>query len=125
MSGHTLCSIYFKGSKIMSNSGIFGLPLWVVLVVYIAAIAWLFYFVGRISKRNKKRISDMQESVRRGDKISTIGGIIGTVTRRSADGILTICIDEEKDVHMDIYLTAVQRVLSQNLIDEDPVQDTH
>ncbi len=108
----------------MQNSGIANLPLWVVMLVYVAMIFVIFYVVKLGTKKQQKRTRDMQDQVRRGDTICTIGGIVGKVTRRSADGTLTIEIDEKTGATMKIYLQAVSRILAKDLIDDDPAEKT-
>lgn len=54
----------------------------------------------------------MHDAVKAGDTISTIGGIIGTVTERDGDTVV-IRIDEKTGTTMRIVIFAVQSVIEQ------------
>lgn len=56
-------------------------------------------------------MQEMHSSIVPGDKVITIGGVVGTVEKKEND-YLTIIIDEEKNVTMKIVLYAVNQKIS-------------
>ena len=49
------------------------------MVMLVAMFAILYFMMIRPEKKRKKEAEQMRSSVRKGDKITTIGGIVGTV----------------------------------------------
>ena len=49
------------------------------LVMMVAMIAIFYFMLIRPENKRKKEAEQMRSSVRKGDKITTIGGIVGTV----------------------------------------------
>ena len=49
------------------------------MVMLVAMFAILYFMMIRPEKKRKKEAEQMRSSVRKGDKIPTIGGIVGTV----------------------------------------------
>lgn len=67
------------------------------LVLPIAAMFALFYFLMyRPEKKRKKEITDMRNSLKTGDEIVTIGGIVGKITNIK-DEQLTIETGSDKN----------------------------
>ena len=66
------------------------LPTIVMLVVVIA----LFYFMSRKQKKEEKALQEMKDSIKIGDEITTIGGIVGRVVNVKEE---TIVIETTKD----------------------------
>ena len=63
------------------------LPLVLIFVVF-------YFLLIRPQQKKMKQHKDMLEAIRRGDKVVTGGGIIGTVTKVSGDDELTVEIAE-------------------------------
>lgn len=67
----------------------------IIIIIYVAAILAFMYFVFiRPENKRKKEIDEMRKSVSVGDKITTIGGIIGVVV---SDNEEKIVIETGKD----------------------------
>ena len=66
------------------------LPTLIMLVVVVA----LFWFMSRKQKKEEKALQEMKDSVKIGDEITTIGGIVGRVVNVKED---TIVIETTKD----------------------------
>jgi preprotein translocase subunit YajC len=78
--------------------------LWILMI----AIFALYYFVViRGNRREKSSRDDMLNSMKKNDRVVTIGGIIGTVASTSQDGKeVTLKIDD--NVRMKVLRSAIQ-----------------
>lgn len=86
---------------------------WEFMLIYVVGVVILLYFLTILpGKRKNKKTRQMHDSVKAGDTISTIGGIIGTVTERDGDTVV-IRIDEKTGTTMRIVIFAVQSVIEQ------------
>ena len=86
---------------------------WEFMLIYVVGVVILLYFLTILpGKRKNKKTRQMHDSVKAGDTISTIGGIIGTVTERDGDTVV-IRIDEKTGTTMRIVIFAVQSVIVQ------------
>ena len=86
---------------------------WEFMLIYVVGVVILLYFLTMLpGKRKNKKTRQMHDSVKAGDTISTIGGIIGTVTERDGDTVV-IRIDEKTGTTMRIVIFAVQSVIEQ------------
>lgn len=86
---------------------------WEFMLIYVVGVVILLYFLTILpGKRKNKKTRQMHDAVKSGDTISTIGGIIGTVTERDGDTVV-IRIDEKTGTTMRIVIFAVQSVIEQ------------
>ena len=51
----------------------------------------------------------MLASLKEGDEVITIGGIVGIVSERDGDYV-TLLIDKEKEVHIRVVLYAIRQI---------------
>ena len=49
------------------------------MIMIVALMAVMYFFMIRPENKRKKEAEQMRSSVKKGDKITTIGGIVGTV----------------------------------------------
>lgn len=82
-----------------------------LLIYAVGLLLFLFLIVILPGKRKNKQVRAMHDSVKVGDEISTIGGIIGIVTERD-DSTVTIEIDAKTGTTMKIVVQAVQAILT-------------
>ncbi len=54
---------------------------YMILLVWVAMIALMYFFIMRPQKKKEKETKAMLAALAVGDKVTTIGGIVGTVTR--------------------------------------------
>ena len=66
----------------MKNAGVFN------VVLLVAFIALIYFMMIRPQRKRDKEVSDMRASLKPGDQIVTIGGIVGKVVRIKDDRIL-------------------------------------
>ena len=80
---------------------------WEFVLIYSVGLLALMYFAVILpGKRKNKKTQQMHDAVKVGDTISTIGGILGTVTERDGDTV-TLLIDENTGTTMRIVIYAV------------------
>ena len=86
---------------------------WEFVLIYSVGLLALMYFAVILpGKRKNKKTQQMHDAVKVGDTISTIGGILGTVTERDGD-MVTLLIDENTGTTMRIVIYAVQSIVEQ------------
>jgi preprotein translocase subunit YajC len=75
------------------------------------AIAIIFYFLlWRPQRREQSARSEMLKTLKKNDRVVTIGGMIGTVANISADGKeVTLKVDENTRIRM--IRSSIERVL--------------
>lgn len=78
----------------------------------ILGIVVLYFFVFRSKRGKDKQRTDMLSQLKRGDKVQTIGGILGTVVEaRESDVVLKV--DESTNTKMRFTRSAIHRVLDE------------
>ena len=83
-----------------------------ILAYALGLFAILYFAVIRPGQKKNKTVRAMHDSVKVGDKINTIGGIIGKVVERDGDTV-KILIDENTGTTMTIVVYAVQQIIKQ------------
>ncbi len=80
-----------SGTDTSAPGGLFGAGSPWIIIVYVVVIAALFYFMlYRPQKKKDKEKKSMLESMKKGDKVTTIGGLQGRIAQIKDD---TIVID--------------------------------
>lgn len=93
-----------------------------VLVIYIVIIAACFYFLMyRPQKKKEKQKKSMLDDMKKGDKITTIGGIQGKIAQIKDDAIVieVASIGGAEKVKLEIQKWAIGSVDSQSGSDAD------
>lgn len=80
----------------MQSSGIY----WVFFAAIVVMTGWMFY---QQSRQQKKR-RELQSDLKRGDKIFTVGGMIGTITEVKDNRIQ---VEISPEVKIEVLKTAV------------------
>lgn len=75
----------------------------------VVLIVAMYLFVYIPNKKKQRKMQEMHQSLGPGDVIVTMGGIVGTIVRKDGEYV-TICIDEEKQVNMQIVVYAVSQI---------------
>ena len=73
----------------------------------------MYLFVYVPNKKKQKKMQEMHNSLVPGDEVITMGGIVGRVVEKTGDYV-TLCIDEEKQVNMQVVIYAVSQVKGKN-----------
>ena len=79
------------------------LPILLLLVLYI--------FMFRSKKAQERKKQDMLENMKRGDRIQTIGGILGKVVEAEEDKVL-VKVDENSNTKIWFSRSAIHRVIT-------------
>ena len=89
-------------------------------IIMLVVMLLIFYFLLiRPENKRKKQAEQMRNSIKKGDKIITIGGVVGRVVQVSADSIV---IETSEDrVRVEFKKWAIQSVGD---VDGVPVQNT-
>jgi len=71
---------------------------WVTFAIYFAFFVGVFYiFIIMPRKKQEKKHKEMMETLRRGEKVVTIGGIRGEVSRIKEDSV-TLKVNENIEI---------------------------
>jgi len=82
-----------------------GLPWGMILPI--GAIVLLFIWMSRKPKKEEQRRKEMLSNLKKGDKITTIGGIVGTVMEVREEEV-TVKVDESSNTRMRFAKWAVR-----------------
>ncbi len=100
----TLCLLAQQDEKKQES-----MPFWVMIVPFIL-IFLLFQFMFNPRKRDEKRKAELVSSLKKNDRIVTIGGITGTVASVSEDhAYVTIKVEDNTRIKM--LATSIQSVV--------------
>ena len=85
-------------------------PLLVVLAYALALFAVLYFFVIVPGQKKNKQTRAMHDSVKAGDKVTTIGGLIGIVLERDGDTV-KLLVDESTGTAATFVIYAIQQII--------------
>ena len=86
-----------------------GLGSYTHLFVLVGGFLLLFLWMSRGKKKEQRRRKAMLDGIKKGDKVTTIGGVVGTVMDVKADEV-TVKVDESANVRMKFTRWAVRGV---------------
>ncbi len=78
-------------------------------LILLGAMVLFFVFMGRGKRKTEAKRKEMLSALKKGDKVTTIGGIIGTVMDIRENEV-TIKIDENNNTRMRFIRSAVRGV---------------
>lgn len=87
---------------------IFGSPLTLMFVIII--VMYLFMFRGKRNEEKKRQ--NMLAQLKRGDRVQTIGGVLGTVVE-ARDTEVLLKVDESSNTKIRFSRNAIHRVLEE------------
>lgn len=79
--------------------------------IMLAVFAIFYFLVMRPQRSRERQRKDMLAALRKGDKIMTIGGVIGTVVN-IRDTEVTVKVDESSNTRVTFARSAIDRVLA-------------
>jgi preprotein translocase subunit YajC len=82
-------------------------PMFLILLL---VVVFMFATTIMSSRKEKRRVAEMIGALKRGDRVQTLAGIIGTVHEVKDDSVV-IRVDEATGTKMQFAKTAVQHVL--------------
>ncbi|MEX0886967.1 MAG: preprotein translocase subunit YajC [Phycisphaeraceae bacterium] len=84
---------------------------WGPLVIFFLLMVVLLIFMMGGQRREKKRRTAMLQALDKGDKIQTVGGILGTIVEVRDDEIV-VKVDENTNTRLRLSRSAIQSVLN-------------
>lgn len=96
---------------------IFGNPFSFIIVLGLV----LYFLIYRPNQKKQKEREAMLNSIKKNDKVMTIGGIIGSVAAVKKD-VITIRVNEK--TRIDFRISAIDKVLTGESIPEGGADDT-
>ena len=79
------------------------------LFIMLGGVFLLWFWMGRGRKKEQKKRQEMLDSLKKGDKVTTAGGIIGTVVD-IRDEEITLKVDESANVRMKFLRGAIRQI---------------
>ena len=79
---------------------------WDIMLLMFVPIVGLFWWMSRSQKKREQKRKDMLSAVRKGDKVVTIGGIHGEITRLN-DREVVLMVDKSKGIELRLLRTAI------------------
>ena len=89
------------------SPGFFGDPM--MMFVMIGGMLLLFFWMGRGKRKQETKRREMIAALKKGDKITSIGGVIGTIVDVREDEVV-IKVDENNNIRMRFARWAVRGV---------------
>jgi len=86
-----------------------GGPNWTFPVILIGGFLLMYLWMGRSKKKQARKRQEMLESLKKGDKVTSIGGVVGTVIEVRDDEV-TVKVDENNNVRMKFARWAIRGV---------------
>jgi preprotein translocase subunit YajC len=83
-----------------------GTGMWIVLF---GAFILMYFWMGRSRRKQESKRREMLESLKKGDKVTSIGGIVGTVIEVREDEVM-VKVDETNNVRMRFARWAIRGV---------------
>ncbi len=104
-----------------SGGGMDGGGGWLLIMLVLLMMA-LFIPSIIANRREKKKREEMLSSIRKHDRVQTIGGVIGSVVEVKPNTVV-LKVDESSNTRMTFSRTAIQQVLTENP-DKDAEKDS-
>ncbi len=98
-------------------TGAGGFSIWGTLIMFGLIIVVFYFLMIRPQNKKQKETKKMLSSLRKGDRISTIGGMRGTVVSVKEDVVL-LKVDEKSDTKIEFSKSAIAQVLERK--DDEP-----
>ena len=88
-------------------------PPWTsTMVPFIIIIVIFYFFMVRSKRTTEKKRTDMLAQLKRGDRVQTIGGILGTVID-AKDSEVVLKVDESSNTKIRFSRSAIHRVVEE------------
>ena len=85
-----------------------GLSMWIMLIL-IFVVMW--FFMIRPQRKQQKELQNFRDSLKKGDKVVTVGGIYGTVDEIKDNSVLIIV---DRDVKIRVSKQALVKDFTEN-----------
>lgn len=78
-------------------------PMWIMMALIFVV---MYFFMIRPQRKQQKELAEFRSSLKKGDKVVTVGGIYGTVVEVKENSLL---IEVDKDVKIRVSKNSVVR----------------
>lgn len=82
-----------------------------VMFPLLLAMGVFYFIVMRGQRKDRKKVQDMLDNLKRSDRVQTIGGVLGTVVD-VRDQEVVLKVDETNNVKMRFNRSAIKEVLT-------------
>jgi len=82
---------------------------WGYMIILLGGFVLLYVWMGRSRRKKETQRKQMLSELKKGDKVTTIGGIVGTVIEARPDE-LTVKVDENNNIRMKFARWAVRGI---------------
>lgn len=86
------------------------LTLFLAYAVLIFVAMYLFIYIP--NKKKQRKMQELHNSLKPGDKVVTVGGIVAAIKEREGDYV-TLIVDEEQQTTMKVVIYAVNQIVKQ------------
>jgi len=90
-----------------------GPPAFFQFMPILIGILVLWFFVFRAKNKTERSRTDMLSKLKPGERVQTIGGIIGTIHSINENGEVKVKVDETNNVKITFSRNAIHRVLEE------------
>ena len=87
-----------------------GGQLMVMLLMILPFIAMYYFLVLRPQKKKTRERDTMLGSMKKGDRVLSVGGIYGVI-RNIKDDEITLAVDEQKDIRIKVTRNAISQII--------------
>ncbi len=84
-----------------------------IMLVAMAVLAFMIFFTISSSRKEKKRKAALVASLKKGSKVRTIGGMIGSIVELRDDNTVVIKVDENTNTRIKFDRNAVATVIEE------------
>lgn len=87
------------------------------LIMIVVLVAMMYFLMIRPENKRKKKAQEMRESLKKGDVITTIGGIVGKIVAVTADTIVIETSDDRVRMELTKWSVSTTGVQSNDQVD--------
>lgn len=87
---------------------------WSGLIMIVAMLAIIYFMMIRPENKRKKQADEMRSSLKKGDQITTIGGIIGRIVMVNEDTIVIETSDDRVRMELTKWAVSTNNTQQQN-----------
>lgn len=105
-----------------ANAG--GGSMWLLILIYVAIFAGIYFFMIRPQSKRKKQEQAMQNNLEIGDEITTIGGIMGRVIsiKEETDSIVIETAADRNKVQLKRWAISTVDTIKDEPADDKPAE---
>ena len=87
---------------------------WSGMIMIVAMLAILYFLMIRPENKRKKQAEEMRDSLKKGDTITTIGGIVGKIVMVKPDTIVIETSDDRVRMELTKWAVSTNNTQQQN-----------